>query len=72
MESKAATLQTILSIGDDIIVLSQVKGDSSLFRVMINSHFKGYVQRREKLLHRIDGSLIKDNLFSTICIALEQ
>lgn len=71
MITKAATPERILSIDDNLIVISEVKGDNSLYRVMMNSHFKGYIQKRDNELYRVDGSSISDDLFSTICIALE-
>ncbi|GAA3950717.1 hypothetical protein GCM10022246_01530 [Pedobacter ginsengiterrae] len=71
MITKAATPERILSIGEDLIVISEVKGDGSLFRVTTNGQFKGYIQKRSKEFFRLDGSSISNHLFSTICIALE-
>jgi len=72
MITKAATPERILSIDDNLMVISEVKGDNSLYRVMINSAFKGYIQKRGNEFYRLDGSSISDNLFSTISIALDE
>lgn len=58
-------------IGADLIVIDGVKGDSLLFRVMINSTFKGYLQKRNGVCHRLDGSDIHNLIFAKICQYME-
>ena len=67
MISKAATRQKILNVGNDLIVINEVKGDPFLYRVMVNSQFCGYIQWRENEFHRVDGSNIKDLIFARLC-----
>lgn len=71
MKIKASTPERIISFNNSIIVISLVKGDSTLYRVMIDSGFKGYVQKMGDGLHRVDGNSIKDSEFEAICDALE-
>ncbi|WP_316764974.1 hypothetical protein [Pedobacter aquatilis] len=68
---KAATPERILNIDNNLIVVSAVKGDSSLYRVMINTTFNGYIQKRLDGFYRLNGCGISDDLFSTISIALD-
>lgn len=42
---KTAAPERILSIDDNLILISEVKDDNSLYRVIINSHFKGYFKK---------------------------
>jgi len=67
---KAATTQKILNIGIDLIVISPVKGDDLLFRIMINTEFCGYIQWRENEFYRVDGSKIHDLIFAKICASM--
>lgn len=68
---KAATEKREIKIGNEVIVLDTVKGDSTLFRVMINNAFKGYLQNRNGEYHRVDGSSIHDLVFARICHSLK-
>ena len=67
MISKAATRQKILNVGDNLLVINEVKGDPFLYRVMVNSEFCGYIQWRENEFHRVDGSKINNLIFTRIC-----
>jgi len=71
MDIKAATFQKQIKIGGDLIVIDGVKGSDLLYRVLINQSFKGYIQKREGLFHRVDGSDIHNLLFAKICQSLE-
>lgn len=71
MNIKAAAFQKQIKIGGDLVVIDGVRGDDFLYRVMINQDFKGYIQKRDGLFHRIDGSDIHYLLFARICQALE-
>jgi len=71
MNVKAAAFQKQIKIGGDLVVIDGVKGDDLLYRIMINQDFKGYIQKRDGLVHRIDGSDIHPLLFARICQALE-
>jgi len=71
MNFKASTPERIITFNNSIIVISMVKGDSILYRIMIDSSFKGYVQKMGDGLHRVDGSSIKDAEFEAICDAFE-
>jgi hypothetical protein len=71
MNINTAAFQKQIKIGGDVVVIDGVKGDDLLYRVMINQHFKGYIQKRDGLFHRIDGSDIHTLLFARICQALE-
>jgi len=68
---KAATEKREIKIGNEVIVLDTVKGDSTLFRVMINNSFKGYLQNRDGEYFRVDGSCIHDLIFARICHSLK-
>lgn len=68
---KAATEQKQIKIGGDVVTIDGVKGDGFLFRVMINKTFKGYIQKRDGLVHRVDGSDIHNLIFAKICHSLE-
>ncbi|WP_316826005.1 hypothetical protein [Pedobacter miscanthi] len=71
MNIKAAAFQKQIKIGADLVVIDRVKGDDLLYRIMINQNFKGYIQKRDGLFHRIDGSDIHTLLFARICQVLE-
>ena len=71
MDIKAATETRTLKIGNEVISINTVKGDSNLFRVMINKTFKGYIQKRDGELHRLDGSSIHDLIFARVCHLME-
>ncbi|QDW25100.1 hypothetical protein FFJ24_009880 [Pedobacter sp. KBS0701] len=71
MNIKAAAFHKQIKIGGDLVVIDGVKGDDFLYRVMINQDFKGYIQKRDGLFHRIDGSDIHNLLFARICQVLE-
>jgi len=71
MDIKAAAFHKQIKIGGDLVVIDGLKGDDLLYRVMINQDFKGYIQKRDGLFHRIDGSDIHNLLFARICQALE-
>ena len=68
---KAATDKKQIKIGADLITVQGVKGDTSLFRITINNGFKGYIQVRDGLHHRLDGHKIHDLIFAKICQCLE-
>jgi len=72
MNIKAATEQRQIKIGGDVITIDGVKGDSLLFRVMINNSFKGYVQRKDGQYSKTDGSDIHDLIYARICHFLSQ
>ena len=63
--------EKVFKVGNEVISIDGVKGDSSLFRVMINQTFKGYVQERENKLFMVDGSDIHYLIFAKICQCLE-
>lgn len=67
MDIKAATVRKEIKIGNEVIIIDGVKGDTSLFRVVINQTFKGYIQSREGEFYRVDGSNIHDLIFARIC-----
>jgi len=71
MNIKAAAFHKQIKIGGDLVVIDGVKGDDLLYRIMINQDFKGYIQKRNGLFHRIDGSDIHYLLFARICQVLE-
>jgi hypothetical protein len=71
MDIKAATEIRTLKIGNEVITVNTVKGDNNLFRVMINQTFKGYIQKRDGELHRLDGSSIHDLIFARVCQLME-
>jgi len=66
MEIKAATEQVELKIGSEVIIISGVKGDNTLYRIMINQSFRGYIQKRADEFYRVDGSSIHDLIFARI------
>jgi len=66
MNVKAATKQLELKIGSEVIAISGIKGDDSLYRIMINQSFKGYIQKRGAEFYRVDGSNIHDLIFARI------
>jgi len=70
MNTKAATEQTQIKIGGDVVTINGVKGDALLYRVMINQAFKGYIQKRDGEFHRLDGSDIHNLIFARICHAM--
>lgn len=71
MDIKAATKRKEIKIGSEIVVIDGVKGDASLFRVVINQTFKGYLQKRDGELYRVDGSSIHDLIFARICHSMQ-
>jgi len=56
LDIKAATEVRTLKIGNEVITINTVKGESNLFRIVINQTFKGYIQKRDGELPRVDGS----------------
>jgi len=66
MNFKAATTLKELKIGSEVVVISGVKGEEGLYRIMINQSFKGYIQKRMGEFYRIDGSSIHDLIFARI------
>ena len=72
MDIKAATEKRQIKIGSELVVIDGVKGDVSLFRVMINQTFKGYIQKRDGDYYRLDGSGIHDLIFARLCHFLSQ
>ncbi|NTE00494.1 hypothetical protein G6M26_23385 [Agrobacterium tumefaciens] len=71
MDIKAANGRKQIKIGGDLITIEGVKGDSKLFRVMVNNTFSGYLQFRDGHYYRLDGSGIHDLIFAKICQCLE-
>jgi len=72
MEIKeASTPERVLLINNKVVVVSTVKGDASLYRIVVDSTFKGYLQRRNGELFRVDGSSISDSKFEQLCKALK-
>ncbi len=67
MDIKAAKAKKEIKVGSEVIVINGVKGDDTLYRVVINQCFKGYIQKRDGEYHRIDGSSIHDLIFARIC-----
>ncbi|RZK59556.1 MAG: hypothetical protein EOO95_18120 [Pedobacter sp.] len=67
MNIQEATAQRNIKIGNEVVTISGIKGDDTLFRVMINQCFKGYIQKRDGEYYRIDGSSIHDLIFARIC-----
>ncbi|KQS36858.1 hypothetical protein [Pedobacter sp. Leaf194] len=70
MISKASTPERILLFKDRVLVVSQVKGDLSLFRIMSDGVFKGYIQKRGGDFFRVDGSSISDEKLVFLCEAM--
>lgn len=68
---KAATEKKEIKIGNEIIVIDGVKGDKTLYRVVINQVFKGYIQNRDGKYFRLDGSSIHDLVFARICHSMQ-
>ncbi|KQN36014.1 hypothetical protein OQZ33_03745 [Pedobacter sp. MC2016-05] len=66
MNFKAATTLKELKIGSEVVVISGVKGEEGLYRIMINQSFKGYIQKRMGEFYRVDGSSIHDLIFARI------
>jgi len=54
-----------------VLVIKQVSGDESLYRVMSDGTFKGYIQKRDDQFYRVDGSSISDAKFEAICEAMK-
>jgi hypothetical protein len=67
MITHTAVPERILIFNSRVIVISQVKNDLSLFRIISDGVFKGYMQKREGEYHRIDGSSISNEKFEFIC-----
>ena len=67
MNVETVTERREIKIGSEVIIIDGVKGEQSLFRVMINQTFKGYLQYRNGEYHRVDGSSIHDLIFARIC-----
>lgn len=67
MHIQAGTDTTLICYKNSVMVISAVKADPSLYRVIIDSEFKGYVQRRDGELFRVDGSTIWPDQFEEIC-----
>ena len=67
VDNKAATEKRQIKIGSELVVIDGIKGDFSLFRVMINQAFKGYIQKRDGEYYRLDGSNRHDLIFARIC-----
>jgi len=72
MKLEAATKQRKIKIGRDLIAIGEVTGDGSLYRVMINDVFSGYLQYREGEYFRLAGSAIHDLIIARICDGLER
>lgn len=76
MRSKAATETKTLKIGADLITIEPVKGDENLFRININSAFKGYVIRKngeysltgQNPIHPLSYARILDCIKNGVCI----
>lgn len=66
MNFKAASTLKELKIGSEVVVISGVKGEEGLYRIMINQSFKGYIQKRMGEFYRVDGSSIHDLIFARI------
>lgn len=59
--------QLILNIGRDLVVMNAVDGAKDLHRIVINSSFAGFIEKREGKYHRVDGSEIPNLIFADIC-----
>ena len=59
--------QLILNIGRDLIVMNAVEGADDLHRIVINSNFVGFIEKRDGEYYRLDGSEIHDLIFAKIC-----
>jgi|GEM_PF-2836929 len=64
---KGKNQQVILNIGRDLIVINAVEGTDELHRVVINSSFAGFIEKRDGEYFRLDGSEIHDLIFAKIC-----
>jgi hypothetical protein len=64
---KGKNQQVILNIGRDLIVINAVEGADELHRVVINSSFAGFIEKRDGEYFRLDGSEIHDLIFAKIC-----
>lgn len=64
---KGKKKQLILNIGRDLIVMNAVEGADDLHRIVINSSFVGFIEKRDGEYYRLDGSEIHDLIFAKIC-----
>lgn len=64
---KGEKTQVILNIGRDLIVINAVEGAEDLHRILINSNFAGFIEKRDGEYFRLDGSDIHDLIFAKIC-----
>lgn len=71
MNNQVTTSIKQIKIGPEVIVINGVKGDSELYRIVINNTFKGYIQKRDGEFHRLDGSDIHNLIFARICQEME-
>jgi len=67
MNIKAATISKYIKLGADVIEIEPVKGDPNLFRININTRFKGYVIREGEQFSLTNGSDVHQLLFARIC-----
>ncbi|WP_231465083.1 hypothetical protein [Pedobacter sp. Leaf132] len=59
--------QRIVNIGKDLIVLNKVEGSDNLIRVMINSKFVGFMEKKNGEYYRLDGHDIHNLIFARLC-----
>ena len=69
--STTSTPTRLITFNNRVLVISQVRDDKSLYRVMSGGVFNGYVQRRDGEFYRVDGSSISGAKFEAICLALK-
>lgn len=66
MLTKRLKEQQIINIGRDLIVINKVTNEQSLYRVLINAKFSGFIQERDGEFHRLDGHDIHNLLFARL------
>lgn len=61
----------IINLEGTIIIITAVKDDVSLYRVMIDGIFYGYLRRIDGILHQVEGSNISNYFFNEICRVIQ-
>lgn len=67
MLTKRLREQKIINIGRDLIVVNAVEGAEDLHRVLINSKFVGFIEKRDGEFYRLDGHDIHNLIFAKLC-----
>ncbi|WP_316831827.1 hypothetical protein [Pedobacter aquatilis] len=64
---KKVNEQRIINIGRDLIVVNKIGGAEGLHRILINSKFAGYIEKRAGEYYRLDGHDIHNLIFARLC-----